>query len=216
MSWILNNGHWITMFGGVIAVAGVFISDIASDKKSQQIVALNEELRSYESGGDSYIYLHASELGTASAKVSIRHVGKFPVKEIDIQIYDVTEQMPAISMGQAAKFDLNPEKMTKRTLRVIHPDWDRYFVNSPLELDPKRSFYTYFVHFDAHNGRHREILTFKRLEGDWYQAYVVHRADEENYEHRTAHIDKELIAELEGFTEAVKNIASGAQPIPES
>ena len=220
MTEFWSNGNYVTALGGVLvfigtglAVWGVFKTNEESSQKDQQIIDLSEEFAAYATGGDSFIYLEVDGFGTPEAKTKIIHEGKYPVRDVEMLIFDVSSQMPQAKSGELAIFDLS-EKYGERNLTVFHPSWSKEFSQFPFEPNPTGDYYAYFVNIDAHNGAHRQILELQLIDGVWRQAYRVQRGSSENRETRILKIDPEFVLAQPEIRQLLENLPDRDQSVP--
>lgn len=199
MSEFWNNGNYIAALGGILvwigsglAVWGVYKTNQQSSAKDQHIIELTQEFAAYATGGDSFVFLHIEGFGTSKPKAKIVHQGKYPVRDIELLIFDISSQMPDAKAGRLSHFDLS-EKFAERRLSVIHPVWSKVFNQFPLEQNPVNDYYAYFINIDAHNGAHRQILQLQKIHGVWRQAYKIQRGPQDKRETRVLHFDPEFL-----------------------
>lgn len=196
--WIENSGTLITLIGGIVvlfgsafAVFGVYVQNRATEATDKEIIAKteenarlalenaakSEELAAYATGGDSYIFLHLEGFGTEKPKAMIRHVGKYPVRDTEIMVFDVTGQAQAILGGTKKKYDLPNDPLERQHVRVVYPEWSgtKYLTKYPFVGNPTKAFYFYLIVCDSHNGKTRQHLQMAKVDGEWSQAYKIDR-----------------------------------------
>ena len=188
-SWILSNGPAITAIGGAIAIAGVYITQRASDEvsdqlvvkseeiaaKSDEIAELNRRIADHATGAGSYIYVHVEGFGSDDPKLWIRTAGENPIRGIEVLIYDVSD--PAASIGGSTyRYALDELEPYRARLDDIDPrGLPQSFRRFVLEQDPEGNSYSYFILFNFVGGPVRQELFLRRHETDWAQAYRVQR-----------------------------------------
>jgi hypothetical protein len=189
------SGSLLTLIGACLAVIGAGISAVgafrASDEsrkrsdllaaKSDEIARLNREVADlsktvaeYVTGANSFFYLHVFHFGEANFQPRIVHVGKNPVRDTEVLLYDISEQVPALTSGQT-HVDLDREPDYRNKADASYPGHPNKLLGKTFETNPTRDSYAYFVYFNGGSGAYRQVFEFVKIKGTWKQAYRVER-----------------------------------------
>lgn len=142
---------------------------------SKENAKLSQELVAYTTGGNSFFHLHVRDFGQPSNAALIRVIGKHPVRDTQLDIFDVTEQFAAVATS-GKRFDLAASNKKDVNVGIVYPNHgDKILRVFPFESNPTRKDYAYFIHFTNAAGTFRQIVHFVKVAGTWRQAYVVEK-----------------------------------------
>jgi hypothetical protein len=145
-------------------------------KISQENARLSQELVAYATGGNSFLYVHVKDFGTATREIQVRTVGKYPVRDTSIVVVDISEQFKAAPLGAEFEFDVNGPRKAETFVNVAYPiHRDKVLSNYFFEENPSRASYAYFIYFTNASGRFRQLIHMAKSNGEWKQAYFVER-----------------------------------------
>lgn len=200
------NGGDISLLGVLLSVAGTIVATYGarvssnaatarSDeiaKLSQENAKLSQELAAFATGGNSFFYLHLINFGKPDPEAQIRNVGKYPVRDTQINVFDVTDQFSAIASGSTKEFSLVKEGRKDAFVEIAYPHLtDRILGTYVFETQPTRGAYVYFLYITNATGRFRQIIHLVNVGGTWQQAYIVEKLGEAQPERVIQHFDKE-------------------------
>jgi hypothetical protein len=186
MSWVTDyfSGPMIIVFVGAgISFVGAGISAIgvlwsSSDRtryerelrqKSEEIAALNREIKDSVIGGDSFCHIVLSNLSARTALLGVINQGRYPLYDVSIRIVDL-EKFDRFG----GTFTLENMAQTDTLLSVgnLGPSHTAMWRKWPLP-DADQQRYNTFI--SARNGFVTQILRLRRVNGEWKSATKVQR-----------------------------------------
>ena len=196
-------GVAVSVVGALIAAYGQRLSGQEAKNRSEQLVAKSEELvvrtsevatksdeiaklnreiadlsqkyAAYVMGEGSYFYLHVRGFGGAIARAEIKHVGPNPVRDTEILIFDVTDQIGDLAARRTRKYDLDRAPRQRFFAEASYAGRANMLNAQPFAANPDRDNYAYFVNLQGANGTYRQIIQLRRVGNEWKQGYVVQR-----------------------------------------
>jgi hypothetical protein len=148
-------------------------TQVALVAKTDENAALSKKFSAYAMGEGSYVYLHARGFGGASPVARLVHVGENPVRDTEILVHDVTDQVPALAMRLVSRYDVESAPTKRVFLDATYPIRPSK-INTPVfEVNPSREMYAYFIYVSGANGTYRQILQLVKVGEEWKQAYKV-------------------------------------------
>lgn len=192
-------GVLLSLVGTGVATYGARLSSNAAAIKSDEIAKLSQEnakvsqeLAAFATGGDSFFYLHLASFGKPDREAQIRNVGRYPVRDTQINVFDVTEQFSDVASGRAKDFSLMKEGRRDASIDVAYPHLtDRILGNYLFELKPTRPAYAYFLYITNATGRFRQIIHLVNVDDIWQQAYFVEKLGDAQPERVVQYFDAE-------------------------
>jgi hypothetical protein len=144
---------------------------------SRQLAALQKTVADYTTGAGSYFYLHLAEFGQSDQRARVRHVGKNPVRDTEVLVWDVSDQIPRVAPRN--KFDLNDEKVKRVNITISYPGQVKRLTRNLFAEAPKQDSYSYLVVITGGYGTYQQFIQLVRDGEVWKQAYVVERIPED-------------------------------------
>lgn len=142
---------------------------------SQENARLSQELAAYTTGGDSYFYLHVSGFG-GTTRARMQHVGQYPVRDSEVSVWDITDQIAEARAGRQPQFRLSEERNSIDVDIVYpHPAVARSITRQLFGDNLTNDNYVFFVHIGSGISSLRQLIQFVRVGGNWRQAYIVEK-----------------------------------------
>ena len=192
------NIHWLTILGIILIGLGTLltllgqqeifnrsnkqlseqtdkIAELSKDniELSKEISKLNKKFTADLTGGDSYCYLSPIR-STKFLSLQLIHVGKYPLYDIDIRIFDTTKLE---NIEKKRNFKNKPLELYKRyPVGNLMPG--RTLFLDPLPLSTSIRNQKYAIDINARNGYVSQKIYARYEENKWYLAYKVERDKE--------------------------------------
>lgn len=199
-----RSGRAIGAFGGIIAIAGAFMSDSMTSLRDAENRELAEENRDLGKanrtlgeenrklaednrqltqdfsdnirGADSFAFLHIQDLGTKNARAQIVHCGPNPARDTEMDIFRLSSfENQELSWNQRARLVKRPR------LGDIYPDSRTALTDFdfPNWQTPSGHVETYRIVIRVESGSFEQILELHHDSTSWRQSYIVRhtRAD---------------------------------------
>ncbi len=198
-------GVALSVVGTLVAAYGARVSSSTANMRSEQLATksdeiaqlsqanakLSQELAAFATGGDSFFYVHLADFGKPANRAEIRNFGKYPVRDTQINVFDVTEQFADLAGGRIKEFALTPANRKDVSVDVAYPHLkDRVLTSYIFETNATRPMYAYFLYITNATGRFRQVIHLVNTNGKWQQAYVVDRLlDDRQAEHVVQYFD---------------------------
>jgi len=165
---------------------------------------MNETLRKYVTGGDSYCYIKTYfEVGHKDNLVSfsLAHKGSFPLYDVDLVVYDVSNRSDLIKKMKIHKNHTKEEWATLQKERdIIGEFYDisqksivlkRHFPTIAVgatfmpiyrfELPNDRNEQKYLVKIFARNGATTQPINFLKIKDKWHMSMRVQQYDNDKH-----------------------------------
>lgn len=142
-------------------------------KLNREIADTNKKFVAFATGANSFLYLHVRNFGGASPEAHLVHVGENPVRDTEILVHDVTDQVPALVMRIADRYDVEKASSKRAFVDAVYPIRPSKLTMPMFEVNPSREMYAYFVYISGANGTYRQILQLVKVGQEWKQAYLV-------------------------------------------
>lgn len=164
---------------------------------SREIKKLNNLILSSITGGDSYCYIETRFDMSGFVNFSLKHVGKFPLYDVDVIIHDISKrselmkamQIPRTSTRQELNQLQKHRDLIGESIRVLQEDvilssnWRSFppgsmtmpFLRVRLPLDKQEQ--QYLVKIYARNGAITQPIKFLKVAGDWHMSTRVQNYD---------------------------------------
>ena len=178
-------GAVITALGLIISgVGGVLSSkkqnEIQEDliKKTEENNELNQELANLVTGGESFCYLIVSRPRTGkTGRFTVLHEGRNHLYDVEGWVYDLDAPgdnygYKHMKIGQLIASS-DPNSVWKRVHH--HQNLHSFSFGNGMT----RSFNIQFI---ARNGAFDQVLRFKKINGEWLQAFKIERDGEYIFE----------------------------------
>lgn len=166
-------------------------------KQGAQNVALTQEVSNLVTGGDSFVYLRFESDG----RVSVEHVGKYPVYDIEIDIVDVDkfQRHPGTDFQEQLHSALVSRTAKQILLNVITAKAKTSLVDFPFSSEP---FSRFKVLIATRNGQFAEYVMLRKSEQKLRSACRVFEIDPDGK------IMREMIPAVveTGFLETGENV----------
>lgn len=171
--------------------------DVAA--KSDEIAKLNREnaelskkFAAYAMGADSYFYLHVRDFGKTSRTALLKHIGANPVRDTEIQIFDITDRIPDLAARRTDKFIGDNAAPQRFNIAVLYPVAEGKKLSQPVfEGNPTKDSYAYFIYLAGANATYRQVIQLVRVGDTWRQAYSIDKvAARDTYEPIGQHLDE--------------------------
>jgi hypothetical protein len=128
--------------------------------------------------------------GKPDHEAQIRNVGKYPVRDTQINVFDVTEQFADIASGRVKEFSLIREGRRDALIDIAYPHLtDRILGSYVFETNPTRPAYVYFLYITNATGRFRQLIHLVNVDQTWQQAYFVERLSDAQPERVVQYFD---------------------------
>jgi hypothetical protein len=140
---------------------------------NRKIADLSERYAAYAMGTGSYFYLHVREFGGPSPRAEVKHIGSNPVRDTEILIFDITDQISDLAARRTTKYDIERIPKRKYFVSASYAGRVNRLTDQSFETSPSRDSYAYFVNMQGANGTYRQVIQFRRVGNEWKQAYIV-------------------------------------------
>ena len=179
-----RNQAVITFVGAVICAFGALLA-------YQQQAASEQKLANLMTGGDSFCSWMVSKLDpvTNTGTSVVRHHGEYALYDVRIRIVDL-EKLAKLK-GDDLSLTTKRASDTNFSIGNIFPSSVQILNPFTLGNGDTRSFN---IRFSARNGSFYQALQFKKIDGEWVSATLVHREDKVIYEE----VDDEFPRTAEG------------------
>jgi X-X-X-Leu-X-X-Gly heptad repeat protein len=144
-------------------------------KLNREIAELNQRYGAYVMGIGSYFYLHVRGFGQASPQALIKHVGSNPVRDTEILIFDITDQISDLAARRTQTYDTNRAHKQKQFVQSSYAGPQNMLDARVFESNPTRNTYAYFIYLSGANGTYRQIIQLVKASDVWKQGYVVQK-----------------------------------------
>tara|TARA_R110002049_G_scaffold1062_1_gene7945 strand:+ start:1696 stop:2361 length:666 start_codon:yes stop_codon:yes gene_type:complete len=184
LNWFVQNSSLISNIGVLFAAVGAILVGIGSHfagKELHLLVAknaeLSEEYASYVVGRNSYLAI-SPRLNIGSPVAEIRHFGNYPVRNIILEVFDVSDQIPEIASG--AKPDIESYRGKRIFVRegfYSLPQGGRVLSNFPFPDQTDSELHTFEISIYCESGEFLETLQLEFIDNNWEFSWVLHRVD---------------------------------------
>lgn len=124
-------------------------------KLNREIANLSQRYTVYAMGAGSYFYLHVRGFGGPSPQAEMRHIGVNPVRDTEILIFDITQQISDLARRRVTKYDTEHSPRKRHLVETAYAG-RRTVINAQLfEENPAGGTYAYFVNLQGANGTYR-------------------------------------------------------------
>jgi hypothetical protein len=190
---------------------------------------MNETLRNYVSGGDSYCYINASfEVGHKEDNIFsfiLDHKGSFPLYDVDLVISDISKRKILLEkMGMSKKFTSNEEWVNfqkendfignifevKQKSVIFQNHFPIIAVGTKImpiyriALPKENIEQEYLINVYARNGSTTQKIVFLKIKDKWHMSMRVMQYDNEK------HKFIELLNDLDPNVPLSKDFAGGS------
>ena len=176
---IIFLGVLIGVAGAVTAGIGTMLKSSAARRESNsqkiEIATLktqNEDLKGFETGGDSYLSISIVTLGNDRFKLLVGVNGKYPLSDVEMWYIDMNGWNKK-SNAEAAKYQDESRNSTFTSLGYFRQGAVKELTQI-FTFDKSLGVYLQF-HFFANNGTPMEIIRGKWVDGQWRFATEILR-----------------------------------------
>ena len=144
-------------------------------KLNREIAELNQRYAAYVMGVGSYFYLHVRGFGLENPQALIKHVGENPVRDTEILVFNITDQIPDLAARRIQRYDLEGATRQRHFIQASYAGAQNRLDAQVFESNPTAGMYAYFINYSGANGTYRQIIQLVKREDAWKQAYVVQK-----------------------------------------
>ncbi|MBD2753750.1 hypothetical protein [Spirosoma validum] len=179
----------IALVGTAFGIIGKFFQDENSSKKSDKILEGVQDVKNYNTGGDSYCYLEFSEWpwdNKVQIKIKMDTSQKYPIHNLNVKLF-ATDQM-FDNFPDRYMYIINGNKIDPGTnITVIGPGIETYL--KELQLKPENNLILLVAVFEVGDGSKKwfQRTVFRRDKEEYKNAFVsgthieLHRRDTQVY-----------------------------------
>lgn len=190
-------GNILAIAGAGLAAVGAIMAAIGAIKNNQETqkllvenASLSSELYKYASGAESFGYLHMLDLGDRLQRAQILHVGKYPLRNVQIEI----RPRPILN-NQEMTFAEMARHFGRVRIPVVIPDDNTSLGQFPFPNETE----LFRIIARSESGKVTQMLVLhKYATGEWAQGYVVVRSANEPAEIEVVaeHFDDANVAKI--------------------
>lgn len=144
-------------------------------KLNREIADLSQRYAAYAMGTDSYFYLHVRGFGGPSPRADVRHIGANPVRDTEVLVFDISQQIADLGARRVTKYDLESAPRQRHFVQASYAGRPTILDAQVVEANPSRDTYAYFVNLQGANGTYRQVIQFRKVSDGWKQGYIVER-----------------------------------------